>query len=159
LWERLRARTPKSRGKALNSFHDPFDSHAQFCHHFAARRTQTESINTNYFAIQADESVPKDRNPSFDSDSSPARGTQHIILVALVLTQEPLSTGQRNDSNSVAQLFGSVKRVLKLAPGRQNNRVKLAGLFARYIPSLKHALTARIQRHFILDRNRLARQR
>src|ERR1700722_17964281 len=49
--------------------------------------------------------------------------------------------------------------MLEFAAGRQNNGVELASFLPGYVGAFRHALTPLIERHFVLNRNCLARQR
>src|SRR5947208_12227047 len=99
--------SPESRDHASQTFRSldhVLRVDAALFHNFRTRRTQSEFVQADHFAIKTDVLIPNLAHAGFDCDASAAFVRQDFFAIFFRLAIESFKTRHGNDANAVAEL-------------------------------------------------------
>src|SRR5207248_7895336 len=139
--------------------YDVLRINSKFFHHFRSRRAQTETMQPDYFSVEADVLIPDLRHTRLNRDTLATFRRQNFLAIFFRFAIEPFHAWHRDDTRTRAQFFRGGERVLQFASARQNDQVERRAFLFRDVTTARHSFATQLDIDIIQERNDLAGER
>src|SRR5437764_8971426 len=115
---------------------------SKFLHHFRPGRAQTETMQPDYFSIEADILIPNLWHTRLDRDTFATFFRQNFFAIFFRFAIESFHAWHRNDTRSRTQFFRGSERVLQFASARQDDQIQRGALLFRDVTTAPYSFSS-----------------